>query len=276
MSNGIHNQNIGEVAENEVINIFLRFGWKAQLLLPDVGEDRLVRIYKENVKLPFHFFVQIKGTEHIKITNGTLTVPLQRRLINNWLYMPTPVIVIAYDVLSPSHTAYWEILQNGLENYDEHKKGNFKFPIPAQNVLSQDSLESIAIYIKKQFMWYSKIHKQMLKEYEDIGATHRGRNIDSSIEGDVLTWLQNGSNMGVRFQGRLAQQIQEIMKTENLTLKNLILKAIEADINFRKKVGRDSFTILDQNGKAKLHFDSIEDFDKWRSRKEYENLGDLG
>ncbi|WP_363266305.1 DUF4365 domain-containing protein [Sediminibacterium sp.] len=94
--------------------------------------------------------MQLKATDHIKlkITQKTITFPVDKRDLNLWLKQFDPVMLVVYD--SKKNKSYWLYIQAyfaSIKNFKLKSIGKSKsVSIPIKNVITRTAMQKFASY----------------------------------------------------------------------------------------------------------------------------------
>lgn len=142
---------IGDVGETSSSLIFKLWGWTADKIVSDYGEDIDCQVFINNLKTHYHFRCQIKSTikneNYIrKLKNGDFSVSIDIEIAKSWLLAYYPVFLIIYDESLKNH--YWINANRYIkENLYKLSQKSISFRILACNIL-KDSKDKFLSEIK--------------------------------------------------------------------------------------------------------------------------------
>ncbi|MGA2240451.1 MAG: DUF4365 domain-containing protein [Verrucomicrobiota bacterium] len=99
----------GDIAQTSVALIFKRWGWTADIVQSDYGEDVESNIFAEGQRTNLYFRCQVKGKslgdEVTETDDGYLSVTIKASICRQWVEEYFPIFIAVYDV--ESGRAYW-------------------------------------------------------------------------------------------------------------------------------------------------------------------------
>jgi len=103
-------QILGDIGESTVSLIIKKFGWTADIIKSDYGEDIDCNIFIDNIRTNYHFRCQVKSSkkdsEYVReIANGDYSLSISSDTLRAWLISYFPVFIIIYE--ENSDTCYW-------------------------------------------------------------------------------------------------------------------------------------------------------------------------
>ncbi|MDX2231453.1 MAG: DUF4365 domain-containing protein [Leptolyngbyaceae cyanobacterium bins.349] len=137
---------VGDVGQTEVALVFKRWGWTADLIASDYGEDLDCNIFINQQRTAFHFRCQVKSTTKDKkylrfLKSGEISVSIETDLARFWLascYYPVFLIVYVED----TREIYWENATQYLsKNLDRISKKTTTIRVHQKNKLTQNQVE---------------------------------------------------------------------------------------------------------------------------------------
>jgi hypothetical protein len=99
----------GDVAQTSVALIFKKWGWTADIVQSDYGEDIEVNVFADGQRTNLYFRCQVKGRsrgdEVSETDEGHLCVPINTSICRQWLEEYFPIFIVVYD--AERGRAYW-------------------------------------------------------------------------------------------------------------------------------------------------------------------------
>jgi hypothetical protein len=151
-------QVLGDVGENTVQLILKKFGWTADLIRSDFGEDIDCNIFIDNLRTYYHLRCQVKSTKknskYIKVLkNGEYSVPIRSGLLKAWISSYFPVFLIVYD--QDSDLCYWTLpVKQILKTPSKLEKDKPVIRVSKNNIFNYRAKEKI---LKEVMEFYRKI-----------------------------------------------------------------------------------------------------------------------
>ena len=138
---------VGDVGETSVALQFKRWGWTADLIESDYGEDLDCTVFVNGKKTAFHFRCQVKSTSSNKsqvrrLKSGGFSVSVGSSVCLSWAESFYPVILAVYDDLTGK--IYWEDATQLARNKARNLKSQtVSFRVRSRElILSQEQLAS--------------------------------------------------------------------------------------------------------------------------------------
>src|SRR5205807_337289 len=110
---------------------------------------------------PLYFFVQSKGvidlseSKYLSEDRTIISYPIETKHIEDWQHFLEPVVLVVWD--EKTGIAYWQIIQDALEDYNQKEKGKeFHIRIPVRNALDKKGIKLIAMRTIKHFNRYNQ------------------------------------------------------------------------------------------------------------------------
>ncbi|AVI64921.1 hypothetical protein CKQ84_02935 [Shewanella sp. WE21] len=102
---------IGDVGQTHVALQFKEWGWTADIVSSDYGEDLICDIFSNNRKTSFGFRCQVKSTlsekgQVRKLKNGEFSVSVSSSTCLSWANSYFPIVIAIYDAASKK--IYWQ------------------------------------------------------------------------------------------------------------------------------------------------------------------------
>jgi hypothetical protein len=100
----------GDVGQKAVALLLAEWGWTADVIQSDYGEDLNCHVFIEHHRTPLHFRCQVKSSVDVcnkvrRLKSGDFSVPIASGACRDWLLAYYPVLLVVYD--RESKTAYW-------------------------------------------------------------------------------------------------------------------------------------------------------------------------
>jgi hypothetical protein len=139
--------------------------WICRRVEDDYGLDMRVEIVAGGLVTAEEFSIQLKATDHLKISGGDVVHRCKVSTANYFLRRPEPVMYVVYDV--QESTAYWLWVQPYLGQLDEttpswRERKTVQIRIPQSNRLTSQSLPTIASHVHA---WWARTVRSVGWEY---------------------------------------------------------------------------------------------------------------
>jgi len=131
--------------------------WLCRQVEGDYGIDLRVEIVAGEDVSGLEFAVQLKGTDHLKISGDDVLHSCKVTTANYFFQRPEPVMYVVYD--TQEDTAYWLWVKPYLKGLDEMRPGwrereTVQIRVPRLNHLTPASVEEIAGYVQA---WWAEV-----------------------------------------------------------------------------------------------------------------------
>lgn len=110
---------VGDVGHTQAALVFKKWGWTADRIESDYGEDLACDIFRMNQRTAFHFRCQVKSTSEgsgkvRRLNSGDYSVTVSTRTASAWLLSYFPVLLLVYD--SGRGTLHWSDASSQVRN----------------------------------------------------------------------------------------------------------------------------------------------------------------
>lgn len=194
---------VGDVGETRTSLVFKEWGWTADKIISDYGEDLDCQVFINNLKTQYHFRCQIKSTEKNQnfirlLKNGDFSVSIDSEQAKSWLLAYYPVFLIVFDKSLGNH--FWVNSNSYIKsNLKKISQKSITFRIPASNILT-DSKDSLLTEIKNFYANIFHLDEPILSTniYPIIMPNYLSTNIGHFIslpESDYFTIEPNTVNI---------------------------------------------------------------------------------
>jgi hypothetical protein len=100
----------GDVGQTAASLLFKRWGWTADIVASDYGEDLDCAIFVDHRRTSFQFRCQVKSTANVesnvrRLKSGDFSVSIATSLCKLWLFSYFPVFILVYD--EKTEDIYW-------------------------------------------------------------------------------------------------------------------------------------------------------------------------
>lgn len=268
---------LGDKAHNSIRQTFIDADWTVSEIHPDYGEDLFVRIFNNGVSHPLYFFVQSKGCKDIAdylIQEGTMvSYPISTDHIENWKRFLEPVILTVWD--SKTKIAYWQIVQDALQGYDQLKKqSEFHIHIPVENRLNEEGIKRIAIRTLQRFGRFeheeaiANVTMNYLEKRFNIKIDYDADEEVVTVEDDKeIVFLFSGETLDMIVQGARNEGISDEILADPIEMNSYIMKTLEKSMDLHKKLcvevpNMECFHIKDLEGNILGTFKTLAELEK--------------
>jgi tetratricopeptide (TPR) repeat protein len=186
-----------EKSELQLKEAFVSFGWRAERLKYDYGEDLIGRQFENGNPTGKDFYIQLKGTDNIQqyqlTKSRVLSYEIELVNLNQWFSYSLPVILIIWDITN--RVGYWlhvqpfiqEILYKQpqwLENTSNAKKPKRNIQIPLEKIIKINVVESLKeiIEIEWKKIRLGKFHFEILYKASEIQL---GKEFDGNLSPEI-------------------------------------------------------------------------------------------
>ena len=123
--------------------------WVTSDISPDLGEDILVRIYRDEVSTGLSFYVQLKSVDDIRkhtLKSGKISYSFEVKDLEHWESQATTVILAVWDV--QQKRGWWIWNNDAIEflskkNIEWREKNKVNVHIQLENEFSEESLKRL-------------------------------------------------------------------------------------------------------------------------------------
>lgn len=136
-----HSHMVGDVGQTEVALVFKRWGWTADEIASDYGEDLDCNIFINHRRTELYFRCQVKSTtkdgQYIRfLKSGNISVSIETSLASFWLTSYYPVLLVIY--IDDTREIYWENATQYLrKNLDKLTKKRISIHVNKNNLITQ-------------------------------------------------------------------------------------------------------------------------------------------
>lgn len=100
----------GDIGQKAVALLFAEWGWTADLIQSDYGEDLNCHVFVEHQRTPLHFRCQVKSSVDVnkrvrRLKSGDFSIRIASETCRDWLLAHYPVLLVVYD--RKSRIAFW-------------------------------------------------------------------------------------------------------------------------------------------------------------------------
>lgn len=156
----------GDLAHKHVAVLITSWGWTADNVTSDYGEDIECNIFTAEQRTNFYFRIQAKGTlskqDNVRrYRNGDYRITIQGELCRQWASECFPILLTVHD--GASNIIYWcHPVQYLRKNPSLLTQASVTFRVPLGNILS-DSKSTISELIEKSYARLLKLDEPHLK-----------------------------------------------------------------------------------------------------------------
>lgn|GEM_PF-3614479 len=115
----------GRQAENEFVAFLSSYGWLAERVTDDVGEDILIRVLNRGDKPSgITFWAQVKGTDELNNyldSNGQISYPVPVSKVKTWELSSVPVLFVVWDLVTK--VGHWMLVSQAALKLDQINSG---------------------------------------------------------------------------------------------------------------------------------------------------------
>jgi hypothetical protein len=136
---------LGDVGETKTSLVFKEWGWTADSINSDYGEDLDCTIFANQQRTAFHFRCQVKSSRRDsryvrRLQNGRVSVTINSSLARLWVTSYYPILLIVY--INETNEIYWIDATHYLrENLNQLAKTKFTIRIDTVRQLPQSQLD---------------------------------------------------------------------------------------------------------------------------------------
>jgi hypothetical protein len=146
-----------DVSRKQFADCIEPYGWKTTDVIPDLGEDFLVRIYRKGVWTGLTLYSQLKSTlsiENYRLKSGFISYSFDVSDIEHWEAHAVPVYLIIWDITK--RNGWWLSIEDAIKYLDLNSrdwrgKKQVKVHIPYENVIDENGLNRIYYKIADRF-----------------------------------------------------------------------------------------------------------------------------
>jgi hypothetical protein len=139
----------GDVGQTAIALVFKEWGWTADIVQSDYGEDVDCNIFVDHRKTAFRFRCQVKSTADAdnsvrQLASGDFCISIATSTCQSWLLSYFPVLLIVYDLATKE--AVWANASAQIQdNLTALSQEAMTFHIPRENVLRKSAGEILAV-----------------------------------------------------------------------------------------------------------------------------------
>lgn len=156
----------GDVGQKAVALIFAEWGWTADVIHSDYGEDLDCHVFVENQRTPLSFRCQIKSSDDAgkslrQLKSGDFSIRIASETCRNWLLAYYPVLLVVYDCKSKS--AYWADASEQVRiKIASLSKQEVTFQVSRENILATEQTQIMSVLTTFYARLY-KIHSEFVE-----------------------------------------------------------------------------------------------------------------
>lgn len=151
-------QVIGDVGETVVQLLFKRFGWTADIIQSDYGEDLDCNIFIKSQRTNLHFRCQVKSlgknSSYIKeLKSNEYSIPIETTILQTWITCMFPVFLIIYN--EETDEMFWGMpVKQFMESPTKLNQKKVSIRVNKEKGLNKDSRDEIT---KEVQSFYNKL-----------------------------------------------------------------------------------------------------------------------
>lgn len=151
-------QVIGDVGETVVQLLFKRFGWTADIIQSDYGEDLDCNIFIKNQRTNLHFRCQVKSlgkdSSYIEeLKSNKYSIPIETTILQTWITCMFPVFLIIYN--EETDEMFWDMpVRQFMESPTELNQKKASIHVCKKKKLNRNSRDEIT---KEVQSFYNKL-----------------------------------------------------------------------------------------------------------------------
>lgn len=137
---------LGDIGQKKAALIFTGWGWTADQIDSDYGEDLDCNIFVNQRRTAFHFRCQVKSSyansnKYVKrLKNGDISVTIKVSLAKFWLTSYYPVLLLVY--IDETEEIFWrDATQYLKENLNKLSKGTLTIHVSTKKILSDSKVD---------------------------------------------------------------------------------------------------------------------------------------
>ncbi|MGA9292635.1 MAG: DUF4365 domain-containing protein, partial [Ignavibacteriaceae bacterium] len=211
-------------------------GWLIRPQIPDYHVDYFIELEENSEPSGIFFFVQLKGSENIKIKKGLIKFSFSTKQLKYYLerLKDVPLFIVLVDINSKK--VYWLFIQKYLTELKSKHWKTQKFL--TLNILQENLLEDSEIFKKKitdannymRELWPSSTQAALKKEFEYFQSLDpRFKEITLSMQDDIFKYhFHSDDSFNLQFKVKDGNKLEEHLK--NPDIEKLILKSDEVEI----------------------------------------------
>ncbi len=154
---------IGDVGQTAVALTFKKWGWTANVVQSDYGEDLDCHVFVDQQRTPFYFRCQVKSSgdaaKHVRRkVSGDFSVRIAGALCREWLLAYFPVLIVVFD--GSQDQAYWSNATDEVRSrLNDLGAKSLTLNVPAANVLG-NSRDAIAALLSSYYAGLLKVQSE--------------------------------------------------------------------------------------------------------------------
>lgn len=137
----------GDVGQKAVSFMLADWGWTADLIASDYGEDLDCHVFVDEQRTPLHFRCQVKSTLDAsavrRLKSGDFSVQIAAETCRDWLLAYYPVFIVVYD--RKKNAAYWANAKAQIsEKLASLSKKSLNLRVTTKRILTLDEKEILS------------------------------------------------------------------------------------------------------------------------------------
>ncbi|MGN6493021.1 MAG: DUF4365 domain-containing protein [Agriterribacter sp.] len=155
-------QTKGDIGETAVQLIFRKFGWAADIISSDYGEDLDCNIFINSQRTNLHFRCQVKsrgkGSTYVKeLKSNRYSVSIETSILQTWMTCMFPIFLIVYD--EETESMFWSIpVQQSMKTPEILSKNSVSIHVEKQRKFTTDSRDEILREVQLFYNQLLRLH----------------------------------------------------------------------------------------------------------------------
>ncbi|NER79458.1 MAG: DUF4365 domain-containing protein [Leptolyngbya sp. SIO1D8] len=157
---------LGDIGQTVVSLTFKKWGWTADLISSDYGEDLDCNIFVNQKRTSFHFRCQVKSSsassKYVRfLKSGEISVSVETIAARSWLFSYYPVLLIVYN--ENSEECYWinatHYLKKNLDKISSQKNITIRI---SSNAQLEENKQEVELSIQEHYAQIFRISSPLL------------------------------------------------------------------------------------------------------------------
>lgn len=242
MARRVRAHQLEDLSRTSLSRTFQEVGWVVHNLVPDYGEDLLVRVFRDGLPTSLAFYVQAKATDNIghhadRKDSSKYVVRVQREHLEHWESVFEPVVITLWD--SQSDTTYWEIITRTKDVAGEVELRSTKtwktvpIIISAENTLDPKGVQRLLAKVTRHFDRFF-MDRQVVDLLVDFLKNDLKLDVDYDRKSESLSIMEPKG--GLWFFGESAREIRELEAMSGKTAKQLLIDGVRRDQERKQQI----------------------------------------
>ena len=184
----------GDVGQTAVALIFKEWGWTADIVASDYGEDLDCNIFMDHRRTALHFRCQVKSsadaTESVRhLASGDFSISIATATCRTWLFSYFPVLLVIYD--NATRQAFWaDATAQIRENLTALSQDTMTLRVSREKLLQEAESEIFAV-VRDFYACLLRLSSTALEceFFPVVMPSYRVLSLRENLDAQPSTWL---------------------------------------------------------------------------------------